>query len=117
MQQHVKINGVHFWWITKKSLIVTRQVTPICKLYWTKNSQEHSELHLPRNFHKENYDNIGEWYCVKPIMNPLHTWDLSHLRDGVYKHIEAIAFLQPNELQYGNAIEEDYADNFDEVLL
>jgi len=81
--------------------------------YWTMSSQEHSELHLLQNFQKENYDNIDEWYRVRPIMNPLHTRDLSHPGDGTYKHTEAITSLQPNEVQH----DEDHTDHSNEALL
>ena len=81
--------------------------------YWTMSSQERIELHLPRNFQKENYNNIDEWYRVKPIMNPLHTRDLSHPADGIYKRMESNASRQPNELLF----EEDYIDHSDEAFL
>lgn len=52
--------------------------------YWSMSSPERAAKNLPRNFLKENYNDIDDWFRIRPIMNPPHSRDLSQPGDAVY---------------------------------
>jgi hypothetical protein len=70
-------------------------------------AHERGQLHLPRNFFKNHYDDIDERFQIRPIMNPPHSRDLSQPGDAVYNRATIVATLRPHEVHHSNIPESE----------
>lgn len=71
--------------------------------YWDMTILERVSLHLPRNFLRDNYDNIDDWFHIKPIMNPPHSRDLSQPGDAVYDRAATLGKRCLQDMQHVNS--------------